>query len=388
MNRYFSIYICIVGLVIESTVFAQTTATAPNKPADALPAISVAKQKFVDAGDISGAVTLVGRNGKVIHHAAVGLADIQSNRPMKPGSLFSIASMTKPVVATAIMILQDEGKLNIEDNVSKYIPEFASVKLQNGDAANREITIHDLLTHTSGLAGDQIFDGTLAEAATGLAQRPLAFQPGTKWQYSPGLNVAGRIVELVSEKPLEDFLAEKIFEPLAMKNTTFFPEKKQVRRIATLYDHDDNRTLVPTENFIVDFKQVKAPNPSGGLVSNARDMFRFYRMVLNKGKFRGKRIVSAKAVRQMTSPRTGDLKTGFTPGNCWGLGWCIVREPQGVTSMFSAGTFGHGGAFGTQGWVDPTTKSIYVLMIQRSGLPNSDASDMRKQFQALAVPTG
>ena len=117
-------------------------------------------------------------------------------------------------------------------------------------------------------------------------------------------------------------------------------------------------------------------------------MFRFYRMVLNKGKWRGERIVSAEAVRQMTSPQSGDLKTGFTPGNCWGLGWCIVREPQGVTGMLSPSTFGQGGAFGTQGWIDPTTKSIYVLMIQRSGLPNSDASDVRKQFQTLAVPTG
>ena len=149
--------------------------------------------------------------------------------------MFSIASMTKPVVVTAIMILQDEGKLNIEDKVSKYVPEFASVKLKNGDAPNREITIRDLLTHTSGLAGNQIFDGTLADVAKELAQRPLVFQPGTKWQYSPGLNVAGRIVELVSEKPLEDFLAERIYQPLAMKNTTFFPAKTQVRRIATLY---------------------------------------------------------------------------------------------------------------------------------------------------------
>ncbi len=384
MNRY----LCIIGLVIESTVVAQTTPRLPKDTADGLPAISAAMQKFVDSGEISGAVTLVGRGGKVIHHAAVGLADVESNRPMKRGSLFSIASMTKPVVATAIMILQDEGKLNIEDNVSKYIPEFASVKFKNGDAPNREIAVRDLLTHTSGLAGNQVFDGTLADAATELAQRPLAFQPGTKWQYSPGLNVAGRIVELVSEKPLEDFLAEKIFQPLAMKNTTFFPAKKQVRRIATLYEHDDNHALVSVQNFIVDFKQVKAPNPSGGLASNARDMFRFYRMVLNKGKWRGERIVSAEAVRQMTSPQSGDLKTGFTPGNCWGLGWCIVREPQGVTGMLSPSTFGHGGAFGTQGWIDPTTKSIYVLMIQRSGLPNSDASDVRKQFQTLAVPTG
>ncbi len=156
--------------------------------------------------------------------------------------------------------------------------------------------------------------------------------------------------------------------------------------MATLYELNKNKqSLVPAQNFIVDFTDVKAPNPSGGLLSSARDMFRFYKMVLNEGAWRGKRIVSAEAVRQMTSCQTGDLKTGFTPGNCWGLGWCIVREPQGVTGMLSPGTFGHGGAFGTQGWVDPTTQSIYVLMIQRRNLPNSDASDMRRQFQALAA---
>ena len=171
-----------------------------------------------------------------------------------------------------------------------------------------------------------------------------------------------------------------------MDNTTFFPTDRQIRRIATLYEPgQDSQALVPAQNFIVDFTNVKAPNPSGGLVSSARDMFRFYQMVLNKGKWRNQRIVSADAVRQMTSCQTGELETGFTPGNCWGLGWCIVREPQGVTGMLSPGTFGHGGAFGTQGWVDPKTKSIYVLMIQRQKLPNSDASVMREEFQTLAA---
>ena len=113
-------------------------------------------------------------------------------------------------------------------------------------------------------------------------------------------------------------------------------------------------------------------------------MFRFYQMVLNDGKLRGQRIVSQAGVDEMTSPKTGDLKTGFTPGNCWGLGWCIVREPQGTTGMLSKGTFGHGGAYGTQGWVDPETKTIYVLMIQRKGLENSDGSEIRKVFQQAA----
>jgi CubicO group peptidase (beta-lactamase class C family) len=169
-----------------------------------------------------------------------------------------------------------------------------------------------------------------------------------------------------------------------MKHTTFFTNESERNRVATLYGpSEDAMSLVAVDNRIADPDNVKAPNPSGGLFSTARDMYRFYQMVLDRGTFREMRIVSAAAVEQMTSPQTGELKTGFTPGNCWGLGWCIVREPQEVTGMLSAGTFGHGGAFGTQGWVDPKTKTIYVLMIQRTKLPNSDASDIRKTFQQV-----
>jgi CubicO group peptidase (beta-lactamase class C family) len=342
-------------------------------------------QGFVDDGTISGAVTLVGRRGKIIHLQAVGLADIEREKPMRRNSMFSIASMTKPIVATGVMILQDEGKLNVNDKLSKYIPAFAQVKLSNGDAVERELTIRDAITHTSGLAGNQIFSGTLADAVDDLTQRPLAFQPGSKWQYSPGLNVAGRIIEIVAEQPLQDFLKQRIFDPLGMRNTTFFPDQRQLKRIATLYGlGDDKKSLVAVENRIVDPDEVKAPNPSGGLMSTARDMYRFYQMVLNHGEFRQLRILSAVAVSEMTSPQTGDLTTGFTPGNCWGLGWCILREPQGVTGMLSPGTYGHGGAFGTQGWVDPETKTVYVLMIQRTEMGNSDASDVRMKFQEIA----
>jgi CubicO group peptidase (beta-lactamase class C family) len=259
------------------------------------------------------------------------------------------------------------------------------MKLETGVDADREITIRDAITHTSGLAGDQVFAGSLAAAVDQLARRPLAFQPGTKWQYSPGLNVAGRVVEVVSGQALEDFLQQRIFEPLGMTNTTFRPNEKQQRRIATIYrPREDKRSLVAADNFITNFANVKGPNPSGGLVASARDLFRFYQMVLNKGQLRKRRVLSPQAVEQMTSPQTGDLTTGFTPGNCWGLGWCIVRKPQGVTGMLSPGTYGHGGAFGTQGWVDPVTKTIYVLMIQRTDFGNSDASDIRRTFQQLA----
>ena len=359
--------------------------TPPVRP-PVVTAIDTAMQRFVDQGQISGAVTLVGHKGKIAHLSAVGVSDIDSERKMQPFSLFSIASMTKPVTATALMILQDEGKLSVNDKVSKFIPAFKDVKLKNGQVPRREITIRDAITHTSGLAGDQVFAGSLEEAVDDLAKRPLAFEPGTKWQYSPGLNVVGRIVEIVSKQPLQEFLKNRVFEPLQMNSTTFFPDKKQQRLIAKIYQPgEDGRSLVQAANRISDPADVKAPNPSGGLFSNARDMFRFYQMALNHGQFRKTRIVSKDAVQEMTSPQTAELKTGFTPGNCWGLGWCVVREPQGVSGMLSPGTFGHGGAFGTQGWVDPETKTIYVLMIQRTKMGNSDASEIRKVFQQTAA---
>ena len=165
---------------------------------------------------------------------------------------------------------------------------------------------------------------------------------------------------------------------------TFFPNIEQVERVATMYQPGKSRPLAPEYKFLAALTRVEAPNPSAGLVSHARDMFRFYQMILNRGVYRGKRIVSAAAVRQMLKPQIGADDTGFTPGNRWGLGWCIVAEPQGVTEMLSPGTFGHGGAFGTQGWVDPATETIYVLMIQRKGMENSDGSKIRAEFQRVA----
>lgn len=383
MNRINSMLLCVLIGSFSTSLVAQDKPAVP-----VITAIDAAMQKYVEQGVISGAVTLVGHNGKVVHLSAVGLADNEAKKPMRTWSMFSIASMTKPVVASGIMILQDEGKLNVDDKVSKYLPEFANLKLKNGDSASREITIRDALTHTSGLAGGQLFEGSLEDAVQELATKPLAFQPGEKWQYSPGLNVAGRIIEVVAQQPLDEFLQSRVFSPLEMKSTTFFPDAKLQGRIATLYgpaEEGDEAGLVAVPNRISTLKPGQGPNPSGGLFSTARDMFRFYKTVLNQGRFNGNRILSTEAVEQMTTPKTGDLVTGFTPGNCWGLGWCIVREPQGVTEMLSAGTFGHGGAFGTQGWVDPKTNTIYVLMIQRTKMGNSDGSDIRKDFQQAAV---
>jgi CubicO group peptidase (beta-lactamase class C family) len=342
-------------------------------------------QQFVSAHQIAGAVTLVGHEGRIVHLAAVGAADQEQHRPMSVDSMFRVMSMTKPITATAVMILVDEGKLSLDDPVEKFIPAFADAKLKNGEPV-QGLTIRHLLTHTSGLVGDQTCKDSLEATASLLAARPFGFQPGEKWEYGPSLNVCGRIIEVVTGQRYEDFLAQRIFAPLEMKDTTFVPTSDQRSRIAVVYEpSEDTKTLVPASRLPVDAARETVPNPSGGLLSSAEDMFKFYQMILNGGELNGQRVVSADAVRAMTTVQTGELPTGFTRGNGWGLGWCIVRNPSGTTEMLSPGTFGHGGYYGTQGWVDPQRKTIFVFLIGRMGLNNSDDSEMRRDFQQLAV---
>jgi len=380
-----AVFLAAVRLASGVDGLPQVEPAAAGMDATRLSQIAPRMQEFVAQGQISGAVNLVARDGKIVYLQAVGQADAQAGRAMQPDTMFAIASMTKPITATAVMILVDEGKLSLDDPVSKYIPQFADVKCE-GQAPAREIALRDLITHTSGVGGSQQNEGSLKATAEAIAQRPLLFQPGTKWSYSPGLSVCGRVVEVVSGQPFEKFLDERIFKPLGMNDTTFFPNESQQKRLAVLYKPGAEKgTIEATTHWISQLGPERTPNPSGGLFSTAADMARFYQMILDGGRWDGKQIVSEPSVRQMTTCQTGDLTTGFTDGNCWGLGWCVVRKPQGVTAMLSPGTFGHGGAFGTQGWVDPQRCMIFVLMIQRTGFGNSDASDLRGDFQRLAV---
>jgi len=358
---------------------------AAGMDAAKLAQIAERMNEFIADQQVSGSVTLVARGGRIVHLGAVGCADMENERPMCRDTIFAIASMTKPITATAVMILQDSGKLSVDDPVSKYIPQFREVSI-DGKRASREITIRDLMTHTSGVGGSQRNQGSLQRTVELIAEQPFQFQPGSKWKYSPGLTVCGRVVEVASGQPFDRFLDERIFRPLKMVDTTFCPTPLQRDRLAQLYKPSaDKKSIQATAHWISELSEDRTPNPSGGLFSTASDMARFYQMILNGGQLDGERIVSEAAVRQMTNVQTGDLITGFTPGNGWGLGWCIVREPQGVTRMLSPGTFGHGGAFGTQGWVDPVREMIFVLMIQRTGFGNGDASDIRGKFQEIAV---
>jgi len=349
------------------------------------PTVSQLLAKYIALGEIPGAVVLVHESGQPPVTTALGLSDVATAKLAAPDDLFGIMSMTKPITATALMILVDEGKVSVDDPVEKYISAFKDAKLASGEPV-RDLKIRHLLTHTSGLTGKQECIESLAGTANLLAARPFGFQPGTKWEYSPAMNVVGRIIEIASGMPYEQFVRERILVPLAMNDTTFHPSDAQRARTASIYKKSENgKTLEPGERWAGLGGPEAVPNPSGGLFSTAADMDRFYSMILGGGELDGVRIVSADAVEQMTTVQTGDLTTGFTPGNAWGLGWCIVRAPREVTGMLSPGSFGHGGAYGTEGWVDPVKKRIFVLMYQRSDAGNSDGADIRKEFQQAAV---
>jgi CubicO group peptidase (beta-lactamase class C family) len=366
--------------------------SSPGEGAPAISAIRERFQSFVDKKEIAGAVTLVATSERIVHLDAIGKADIASGKPMRGDTIFWIASMTKPVAGTAVMMLQDEGKLSVEDPVEKYLPEFKGLKTTGGKEA--PLLIRHLLTHTSGMADVAPGQARGIKNLAGLTQfhvkNPLAFEPGTKWVYcQSGINTAARIVEVLSGQSFDSFVESRLFGPLGMKDTTFYLSEEQAPRLATSYRRSERGELQPADNWILSGKtptsRDRYPAANGGLFSTAPDYARFCQMVLNGGELEGKRYVSPESVKLMTTIHSGGLKTGFTEGNGWGLGWCVVNKPQGVTAMLSPGSFGHGGAFGTQAWIDPHKKRICILMIQRADIGNSDASQVRRTFQEAAA---
>jgi CubicO group peptidase (beta-lactamase class C family) len=372
----------LTAVVSLSCGWAAAPAVAKEPPA---PSVAQVLAKFIASGDISGGVTLVHQEGQPAEITALGLADVESRRLMQPDDVFSIMSMTKPFTATALMILVDEGKVGLDDPVEKYISAFQDAKLESGEPV-RGLTIRHLLTHTGGLNGKQDCVESLAGTANLVAARPFHFQPGEKWEYSPSMTVVGRIIEIASGMPYEKFLQERIFTPLAMKDTTFHPTGEQRKRIPSIYKkRADGKWLEPGERWAGVGEADAVANPSAGIYSTAADLDRFYGMILAGGALDGTRILSKAAVEEMTKSQTDNLVAGFIPGSGWGLGWSVVREPQGVTQMLSPGTFGHGGAYGTEAWIDPVKRRILVLLYQRSDAGNTDGAPIRGEFQQAAV---
>ncbi|MEW5976108.1 MAG: serine hydrolase domain-containing protein [Acidobacteriota bacterium] len=348
-------------------------------------------KEFVDQGTIAGAVTLVARHGAVASLEAIGFQELESRKPMKTDTIFQIMSMTKPVTAVAVMMLMEEGKVVLSDPVEKYLTEFRGLWLQDGKGDGetrllrrpaRKITLRDLLTHTSGMianppvgAGDllQRMNLTLAEAVALYSQQPLEFEPGSRWMYSnPGIATLGRIVEVVSGRPFEAFLEERIFQALGMKDSFIFPPPEKVGRIAMLYRLEDGKLIRSGPEALAGDpalyrKGARYSGPEYGLYSTASDLFVFYQMTLNGGTLNGKRFLSRATVEMMTALHTGDIDpAGHSPGKGYGLAWTVVKEPLGTLQLQSEGTYGHGGAFGTEGWIDPKKDLVGVFLIQRS----------------------
>ncbi len=370
--------------------------------------IPVRMKAFVDQGVAAGAVTLVQRHGALASLEAVGYQELETKKPMRTDSIFQIMSMTKPVTAVGIMMLVDEGKIALSDPVEKHLPEFRGLwmidsqgeKTRSLKRPPRPITIRDLLTHTSGMAQGppegmkELYtkmDRTLAEAVAIFSQQPIEFEPGTKWLYSnTGIATLGRIIEVTSSQAYEKFLESRIFKPLGMKDSFFFPPAEKIDRIALVYKLENGK-LVPSGGDILggDPRHYRRgatfPAPEFGLYSTAPDLAAFYQMVLNGGTFNGTRLLSSAAVETMTTLQTGDLDAGHSPGMGYGLAWAVVRHPLGTLQMQSIGTYGHGGAFGTLGWVDPKKDLVGVLMIQLSSGGGSDEQNAIRQLAAAAV---
>ncbi len=391
-------------LCLASLIWACSGALGDDRQAAALSEIRPAMQSCVEDGEIAGAVTLVGRKDCILHHEAVGMLNLETRQPMTRDALFRIASMTKPMTAIAIMMLVDEGKLSIDDEVEKHLPEFRGQMLVEERTKERRtlknpsraITVRDLLTHTSGLPGTpppglaELYlkrDHTLAEGVIAFSQMPLNFEPGTKWSYSNlGIDTLGRIIEVISGQSYETFLQQRLFDPLGMKDTTFYPTAAQLQRLAITYEKDKAGRLVPAMHRVIDLPPgSRYPMPSGGLYSTAEDVARLYQMMLNRGAIGATRILSPQSVKMMTSNQTGDLPIGKLEGIGMGFGWVVVRRPVGITAMLSPGSYGHGGAFATHAWVDPIRDVFVVLLIQRAGMNDANDSRMRRELQTLAI---
>ena len=346
------------------------------------------------SGAIPGAVILVARNGKIVYTDAIGLQDPSSGVPMKPDSIFRIASMTKPIVSVGAMMLVEEGKLFLADPVSTYLPELRGLKVgvEKKDAAGnavleevaavREMTVQDLLRHTSGFTygifGTSLIkqryvdtrverdrNQTNAEHVERLAKLPLAYQPGTTWEYSRSTDVLGAVIERVTAQTLDVFLFERILQPLAMKDTGFSVDPAKHARIAEPFAVD------PETKAPVLLPDVRTPPRflCGGacMVSTAADYYRFLQMLLNGGELEGVRILSRKSVELMTSDHvgTGIARGLLFPGYGFGLGFNVRITPGEASSLGSVGDYGWGGLYGTTFFVDPKERLIGILMMQR-----------------------
>ena len=392
-------------LLLAASLSSAQTAPAPGINQDIVGKIPERMRHFVDDKTVAGVVTLVAHGNDIVEFDAQGMADAEAARPMRKDTIFQIMSMTKPVTAIGIMMLAEEGKLSVRDPVEQYLPEFKNLRVtenQGPDAArlgipDHAITIRDLMTHTAGFTDAapaaikdyrQLMNVPLDEVVRQLAKEPLLFQPGTAWSYSSaGIEVLGRIIEVCSGQKYEDFISDRILKPLGMKDSFFFPPSDKINRISMVYVSKDGK-LVPAPGSILGGDPARHrqgavfPAPGWGLYSTAEDLLHLYRMMLNGGVYEGRRYLSPFSVHLMTEPHTSDLESkGWMHGSDYGLAWEVVTDPMGELAGHTIGSYGHGGAFGTQGWIDPNHQLISIMLIQRA---DGDTDTLARVFLNMA----
>ena len=385
---------------------AQSNTKASGVDQDVLSQIPQRMKSFIDRQTVAGAVTLVAHGSDIVEFDASGMADVEAGHAMQKDTIFQIMSMTKPVTAIGIMMLAEEGKLALRDPVDDYLPEFKGVRVRTtvnpdeirASVPNHAITIRDLLTHTAGIQDypgppaipdyPQTMSVPLDEVVRQLAKQPLLFQPGTQWSYSsPGIEILGRIIEVCSGEKYVDFITEHILRPLGMKDSFFFPPPDKISRIAMVYVQKDGKLVRSPASILggdpAKYRQGAVfPAPAWGLYSTAEDLLHLYRMMLNDGVYEGHRYLSPFSVHVMTEPQTTGIQpVGWMRGSDYGLAWEIVTDPLGELAGHTIGTYGHGGAFGTQGWIDPNNHLISILLIQRS---DGGAESMTNVFLNMA----
>ncbi len=421
-SRIFASGLLVAGLLLNGA-FADNGHPLPEaRPesvgmsSERLERIGARMQWYIDQKLVPGTVTLVARKGKVVHYEARGQRWVEQNQPMTEDSIFRIASMTKPITSVALMMLFEEGQFQLNDPISKWLPEFTNMQVAvptegSPDGvpyrlvpADKPITVEHVLTHTAGFANSyrnaitmpmeakasarQSDTETVADYVKRLAALPLNYQPGTKWEYSRATCVVGRLVEVMSGMTLDEFFRTHIFQPLGMHDTYFYLPTDKLDRLVANYkpEGDDNHIVLaeaPDENSAF----VKEPHlyfmGSGGLVSTAADYWRFHQMMLNGGELNGVRILSPKTVELMTANHTRDLPIWLRgPGTGFGLGYSVTTDIGEANSMASVGTFGWGGAFCTYFWVDPVEDVVGIVMTQVRPYTHIN---IRQDFQNLAM---
>ena len=415
-------FLLVALLVLQIVANAQVITTVSNPAqagfsAERLQTLDKTMQSWVKQGWMQGGVALAIRNGKIGYYNAVGFDDLETGTPMKRNGIFRIASQSKAITSVAIMILFEEGKLLLDDPVSKYIPAFKGQKvLDKFNAADttyttvpakQDITIRQLLTHTSGLgyaqigskesnaiyakanltAGIGVMGDNLLAAMNRLAALPLMHQPGEKWTYGLNTDLLGCLVEVISGETLDSFFRKRIFEPLGMNDTYFDIPSEKANRLVNLYKEESDGRLVKSTGQILNGKQITPDYPTqhstyysggAGLSSTIYDYAVFLQMLANNGVYNGKRILSRNSVRMMTMNQIGDL---FVSGSDkFGLGFQVVTERGSARTPSNPGTFSWGGAFATSYWVDPKEKMVFLFFRQ---LQSSTKGEVVEKFRAM-----